>query len=108
MSKVIYTQGEYRIIEVTDECSSIEDLSGDCFDPAVNPDVSPTLLVKEQRAFVSLVSSVGVFGYVLEKWNSEINQGWECVDSCFGFVGPYDTDNQHYIIDEYINTIEGK
>jgi len=71
MEKIIYSKGQYRIVEVDDEY----------FD---------------------------IFGYVLEKWNPEIDKGWEPVDNCFGFVGPYGTDNQHYIVDEFINTIEEK
>lgn len=64
--KIIYSQGQYRIIEVNDEFFT------------------------------------GVFGYILQKWNQE----WENIDNCFGFVGPYTADNQHYIVDEYINQIE--
>lgn len=108
MEKTIYSKGQYRIVEMIDEMYTIVGLSGDSFNPEANPEVSPSLLIKEEQAFISLVNNVGIFGYALEKWNPEIGKGWEQIDNCFGFVGPYGTDNQHYIVDEFINTIEGK
>ena len=41
-----------------------------------------------------------MYGYVLERWNPEIGEGWEPVDSCFGFVGRYSLENDHYIVEE--------
>lgn len=102
--RVIYTQGEYRIIELCDKYADIDDLKGDTYNPKVNIDIDPKQLLKEEREFERLVDSSGVFGYALERWNTDIGQGWNTVDSCFGFVGMYDSKVElynHYIIDEF-------
>ena len=74
VNREIFKQAEYRILEVLDFDTKIEG----------NPE------------------SVEVYGYVLEKWNGEIDKGWEDVDSCFGFVGEYDEhSNNHSIVEEF-------
>lgn len=96
----------YRIIEILDDIFTMSDLEGDTYNPEINTDISAEQLLKEQRAFRSKVTNEGVWGYVLEKWNPAIGVGWEHVDSCFGFVGEYDSEkNRHYIIDEFLNQI---
>ena len=93
----------FRIIEVPDECSRFEDLEGEMFDSTVNPDVEAATLEADKRHFRRLVEAEGVWGYELEKWNPEPDQGWEHIDSCYGFVGQYvegAEDFEHYIVDE--------
>ena len=97
---IIFEQGNYRILEVVDECSTMDDLKGECFDPKVNPDVPADQLREEERDFECRIDHEGVFGYVLERWNPEIGIGWEHVDSCWGFVGQHSDTNEHYIVDE--------
>lgn len=93
----------YRIVEHEDQSATMEDLKGDCFSPAANPDIDPFHLKAEEQHFEDLVNHEGVFGYVLEKWNSEPSKGYEHVNSCWGFVGQYSESDKtfnHYIVDE--------
>lgn len=110
----IYTQGIFRIVEISDDMYNIEDLKEDVYKPEVNKEILPEVLKRQERNFERLVQRVGVFGYALEKWNPEVGKGWETIDSCWGFVGKYSkdlTDYNHYIVDEMKQTItklEGK
>ena len=97
--KVIYTQGNYRILEQLDDHYDITDLKGDCYNPEVNKDIPLEVLNKEELAFNKKVERDGVYGYILEKWNPNIGVGWEHVDSCWGFIGTHEVEN-HYIVDE--------
>lgn len=108
--RLIHIEGPFRIIEVIDECTLLEDLKGDCYNPEVNPDIDADVLKRDERKFERHVDEFGVFGYVLEQWNPEIDKGWQHVDSCFGFVGQYQDgaeDYDHYIIDELKRQIKG-
>jgi len=99
----IYRDGEYRITQRIDECASLKDLKGDCFDPTTNPDIDPDRLADEERKFERAVNEEGVYGYVLERWNLAVDVGWEHIDSCWGFVGQYDPTSEahdHYIVAE--------
>jgi len=101
--RTIYSHGPFRIVETFDLSPSLEDLEGDIFKPECNPDKTEEQLIREREAFHDLINEVGTFGYSLEKWNPEIGAGWEHVDSCWGFVGRYEPDNDlfnHYIVDE--------
>jgi len=103
MNRIIYTEKDFRIVEIYNEFYSLDDLKGDCFDPKVNDDLDFEQLKREEIIFEKLVYNEGVFGYVLEKWNSEIDHGWEHLHSCWGFIGEYDANNEkfnHYIVDE--------
>ena len=97
--KVICQIKNYRIIEEIDDISTMEDLKGDSFD--IEYFTSEEERLKCEEAFKRSVYEKGVFGYTLEKWNPEIGIGWEHVDSCWGFIGAHNEDNQHYIIDEF-------
>jgi hypothetical protein len=93
MSRIIFKQGNYRIVEHQDTITNIEDLAGDAFNTELELD-----------GFKQYVFYNGVFGYALERWNPSIDMGWEFVDSCFGFVGEYDEhieEFNHYIIEEF-------
>jgi hypothetical protein len=106
--RVIKQVGDFRIIEKQDIDYSFDDLCGDSFNHKVNPEIPKERLDKELREFQRLVDREGVYGYVLEKWNPEIGQGWEHVDSCWGFVGQYsetDLTFKHYIVEEMLETI---
>lgn len=96
---------KYRILQLIDDATTIEDLKGDTYKPETNPTIDPAVLRKEEKAFEELCATEGIFGYALERWNSTPNIGYETVDSCFGFVGPYNENNLHYIVAEYRNTI---
>lgn len=109
-SKVIYKSGKYRIVQIQCLYYSLEDLKGDCYSPEVNTSLSPEVLLNQERDFEALVNDNGVYGFALEVWNKEVGQGWETVDSCFGFVGPYEEsspDFNHYIVDELKRQIGG-
>ena len=99
----------FRIIEVIDDCSTFEDLCGDCYNPEVNHDIDPEVLARDLRKFKRQWENEGVFGYVLENWNPMPGCGYETVDSCFGFVGSYQSDAEgydHYIVSEMLETIK--
>jgi len=101
--RVIFEQGNHRIVEQFDCDYDIEDLKGDCYDAEVNDDIDPTELARQEQEFENLVSNEGVYGYILEVWNPEIEIGWEHVDSCWGFVGQYTPSEEtfnHYIVEE--------
>jgi len=100
-----------RIIEIKDETYDLEDLKGDCFNPEVNPDIPALDLKREERAFETMVEIQGVYGYVLETWNPEIDGGWESDgSSCFGFIKTYvkgSKTRDHYIVDELVREALG-
>jgi hypothetical protein len=89
--RIIHEQGAYRILEIPDQKSRIEDLLGDGGTPEQNAEV------------LDLFEREGAFGYVLERWNANVNGGWEHVDSCWGFIGSFTPGEEvfnHYIVDE--------
>lgn len=102
--RIVHESGNYRICEYIDECSSIEDLKGDTYNPKVNPEIDPKLLKVDEEHFEWKATNYGVFGYSLETRCSDPDCGsWKTVDSCWGFVGQYDPNEEflnHYIIDE--------
>jgi len=100
MSKEIFKCNGYRIIEIQDECPIYKELEGDCFDPEVNKDISPELLLKEKYEFRDKIDNEGVYGYELQKWNPQVGIGWEHVESCWGFVGTHKSEN-HYAVSEF-------
>jgi len=101
MTKIIWQKDVFRIIERPDELYRIEDLKGDCFDPSIHDDIDVEELKKQELSFENKVFNEGVFGYVLEKWNPEVDKGWETIESCWGFVGAFnDQLNNHYIVNE--------
>jgi len=103
--KVIKQIQNYRITEIPDYIYDMADLKGDCFDPEVNPDRNKIELKIEEEQFENKVYEQGVYGYALEIWNPEIDQGWQHIDSCFGFVGTYE-DEKHYIVDVFLAEIK--
>lgn len=98
----------YRILEVVDDCYSLEDLKGDCFNPKYVDHISPEELKTEELKFESQVNDHGVFGYILEVWDPTPGQGYQHLDSCFGFIGQYsetDSNFNHYIVNEFKSLI---
>ena len=101
--KIIHEFGEHRIIEIQGNDFDIEDLKGDTYNPKWNTEISPETLRREELEFEAEIEREGVYGYELQKWNPEVNVGWEHVDSCWGFVGQYDESSSrynHYIVNE--------
>src|SRR6478735_242436 len=97
--KIIFETNDkvYRILEIEDWHYDMKDLKSDCFNIAVNSDINPQELSRQEKEFENKVLTQGVYGYVLEKWNSAPSKGYEQIDGCWGFVGPNETEN-HYII----------
>ncbi len=105
-TRIIYQKDNFRIVEVPDEVSTFADLCGDSFSPKDNPSIEPEILKRDEQKFTRKVENEGIFGYILERWNPEIGEGWEDVSSFFGFVGAYQEgaeSYEHYIIKELIN-----
>lgn len=101
--RIIFSEGEYRIVEREDFDLRMDDLKGDTFNRKVNPEIPEERMAEEERHFEELVEREGVFGYVLERWCPQIDAGWEHVDSCWGFVGQYSPTDEtftHYIVNE--------
>jgi hypothetical protein len=108
-TREIEQKGSFRIIEQLDKYFDTDNLKGDVFNPdciAEMHDTEMTVekLKAEEIAFENEVEQLGVYGYVLEKWNPEVGAGWEVVDSCWGFIGQYeekaDSKFNHYIVAE--------
>jgi hypothetical protein len=109
MKRIIYTSGPYRITEVPDDHTRIDDLLGDYYCPVANPDLDAKQLEIDKKKMINRINEEGVFGYVLEKWNPDIDMGWEHIDSCWGFVGQYQEnalDYDHYIVNELKSQIK--
>ena len=85
-----------------DEYADIDDLEGDCFDPKHNPDVDPSQLEAERKAFHARINREGVWGLVGEYADGT---HWAHADSCWGFVGD-DMINSGYDVDIKALTIE--
>lgn len=97
----------FRILELQDQCADIENLKGDVYNPKWNTEISPETLKREEREFEAQVETQGVYGYILERWDPRPDEGWTHVDSCWGFVGQYDSNSSiynHYIVAEMIET----
>lgn len=80
-----------------DDTADMEDLKGDCYNPDVNPDISPSRLAREEKEFEDTVNRDGVYGLIGE-YRTDEGEEWNHADSCWGFVGEgykdsgYDTD----------------
>ena len=90
----------FRLLEHYDIDIDMDNLKGDCYSPKVNTNIDPETLKEQEKDFEKEVYREGVFGYTLERWNPETGIGWETVDSCWGFVGRYSLENDHYIVEE--------
>lgn len=85
--RTVKESGNVRIIELADPDIDIDNLKGDSFNPKANPDIPKTKLKAEERAFERRVIAEGVWGYEVQRWNPEVNKGWETLDAIWGFVG---------------------
>jgi hypothetical protein len=111
MGRVIFETDDkqFRIVEHVDLDADFENLCGDTFNPKWNTEISAETLEREKEEFRDECNREGVYGYVLEKWNAEPGQGYEHIDSCWGFVGSFtegDRKYHHYIVDEMKETIK--
>ena len=112
--KIIFetTDKRFRITEQSDIDYDLDNLKGDTYNQKVNPEIDKEDLKSQEKAFERKVAQEGVFGYVLESWNSAPGVGYEHMDSCWGFVGAYeenkDSENHHYIVDEMKDTAQRK
>lgn len=98
----------YRIVEHRDYNPNLDHLKGDSYCPKANPSINPKQLAKEEVEFETLVDNMGVYGYVLEKFDSQSKE-YSWFNSCWDFVGAYDTAHanfNHYIVDEYKDQIQ--
>jgi hypothetical protein len=87
MHEVIKQVGDMRLIRMPDEHVDWDTLKGDLYNPTCNPDMTVNQLKDEERAFECRVNDEGVWGYEVQRWNGDIDGGWEHVDSIWGFVG---------------------
>lgn len=107
--RIIYQKDNFRIIELLDKYYDMENLKGDSYNPKYITEIDVAELKRQEIKFENEVYNNGVYGYELQAWNSEIDQGWTFIDSCWGFVGSYDSKSEkynHYIIDELKSQIK--
>lgn len=94
--------GLVRFRWIPDEDFIIENLEGDCFDPACNPDVRPCDLERRRKEFHATIDRDGVWGLVGEYrllplhhgagdivpyYSEDEEPGWETGESIWGLVG---------------------
>lgn len=68
-----------------DDWVSYDDLAGDCYNPAANPDVNPNVLKKQEEAFRRRIDEEGVYVYTSAYLLPDGTP--ECTDVIGGFVG---------------------
>ena len=89
-----------------DDCWTIDDLAGDCYDPKVNSDIRPSILERQYKEFVELVDRESVWGMIGEYYDGE---QWREADSIWGIIGQdnstgYELDIMAATIEAYQNT----
>lgn len=91
----VHCLGPVRLILEPDESYSLDNLKGDTYNRAVNPDIPESRMAREESEFEERVERDGVWTLVGQYWDGET---WQHADSCCGFVGDdwkdsgYDTD----------------
>lgn len=91
--------GKVKVEWLPDECSTIEDLEGDSFDPEVSG-LDPEETKRQRQGFIDQVERDGVWGIVGSYHDGE---NWINSDSVWGFVGTTDT---AYLSDVQAMTID--
>jgi hypothetical protein len=81
-----YQLGVFRIMMVVDDTYTFEHLCGDVYNPEANPDINPTVLARQKRAFRARVNREGVFGAVMQCRDTPTGE-WVDVESGWGYVG---------------------
>jgi len=107
-NKTIFSSGIYQIIEIADEHYTIDEILGDSYCPEANPDLDVEALALEKERAIARIELLGTYGYNLQKWNPEVGFGWENIDSCWGFIGSFESNKlefNHYIVSEFQETI---
>lgn len=105
-----YGEGVMRIIMEPDDCSTIDDLAGDTYDPHCNPEIDRQTLADEYGEFIRRVNREGVWGAVLQV---NTGTGFEGLDSIWGFIGNdfhgsgYDTDFYRTAVEYYESFNQG-
>ena len=82
---IIFKSGVYRIRIERDLDTNIDDMKGDMFCVDLCPDIDPDEIKKHEKDYDDNFYTCGAYGVILEKWNPEVDAGWEHVDSCWGF-----------------------
>lgn len=109
--RIVWEKSPFRIVELTGDHLSMEDLKGECFDFEKSGYTGTREdLQREETEFEQEVMREGVYGYRLEVWNPFRgkdkfgNRRYSHVDSCYGFVGAYNPRKghkyNHYIVRE--------
>lgn len=99
--QIIWQKADYRIKLMDGSMMILDYISSDDFNyqytHEANPDTPPDELIKLKRAHVKQLIDTGLYGVILEKWNPEIDKGWEHVDGIW-FI---EFDNIPQVIDGY-------
>lgn len=97
--------GEVRLRILADTDCSMDDLKGDVYDRAVNPEIPESRMAREEKEFEERIDREGVWGITGEFWDGD---EWIFVDSCWGFVGDdfratgYEYECKHAVLQAYI------
>lgn len=86
LAKFLHNRDEIRIVEATDNTTTMADLKGDKFNAALHPNIDPDVLKEEEKEFNIRVEREGVTGIIGLVWNRD-NEDWDLVDNIYGFVG---------------------
>lgn len=86
------SEGFVKLDIVADDCVSLDNILGDCYDPKVITGVSPKRLAEQRKAEVERIERDGVWGIVGQFKVSACSkcgagERWETVASAWGFVG---------------------
>ncbi len=99
--QIIWQKADYRIKLMDDSWNILDYLNSDDFNyqytHEANPETSSAVLIELKREHIDRITNTGLYGIVLEKWNPEVDKGWEQVDSIW-FI---EFDNIPQVIDEY-------
>ena len=99
--QVIWRKADHRIKLIDDSWNILDYLNSDYFNyqytHEANPETSSAALIELKREHIDRITDTGLYGVVLEKWNPEVDKGWEQVDSIWSI----EFTDIPQIIDEY-------
>lgn len=99
--QVIWRKADHRIKLIDDSWNILDYLNSDDFNyqytHEANPETSSATLIELKREHIDRITNTGLYGIVLEKWNPEVDKGWEQVDS----IWPIEFTDIPQIIDEH-------
>jgi len=97
-------EGVVRMRVEPDECSNLDDLLGDVYNPDVNTDIHPARLEREKEQEIQRINDYGVWG-IIGEYKCPCCGEWTNADSVWGFVDE-DWRDSGYDSDVMASTLE--